>query len=1112
MSLFQGMKVSRADQEGGEGGQKSLFSFITSNTAGPPVDHVQFSESGITKTTTTATSTTTTRTTSSVASLSNSVSTTTTTTTTAAGSVASLSTSVSTTKVPTTSPSYSFPSGLSASGATSGYSSESSSTASSPRSVAFPALSGDAATSGPFVVKLAGAKNARKKRHGCLIRPGYARQDASAEGPKTNPDAQDSPALKSTLIEEPERCLDLDEPAASINRLSLEKSKVSAPNPSAQERADVLRPDERTSSSSLSKLPKEYNQSAKQDRAILPPLNNQTQTEENLDKEKSSSPNPFESITLDVAGSEGVRETTTTSMPELESLSLDLSFDLDFDLDLDVAMPDGTGPVNTQCNSSDTETGPLDGLELDSLDLQPELLTDMGAINSGADGGESNARSVQNTAAMKSPFTFLQSDDVAKSAEDGDDVSSEVESCSAETVEPSHQPVLVAIGKSEAGKDEKAAVEDFSEETDSRDREVDLSSGDGEKSSDITTGKDEKLVKTDSSIKDVQDSSRLDEIRERFSRLQQSHQNLLQAHVKLCCTQVKKRQELSRIQTEQDLAVQNEDYDKAEAFNRQLQSLTADLQVMTFDLPSSEPSSSSLLEEMRKVMQEEVAMVTEEAERYTAMKVKEELCLKELRMTKQEELNREKQKLTTLQDQLAMAASHLSLDREHLQKSKAQLSSQVEERTAEFHTTREQLVERRQDIQEEISTLEAQLAVLRRQEESISAEIQLQEDSISRVEQQFSAERAQLEEERRTIDRKQAELEAQAGEATQEELTLRGREGEIQGEENRLQDRLQSMQERVSHMTCQAQELCARAQDMAALPVCTGTIHSHNQQLTRLQKQQQERQREVQELTTQVLRYQTRVTDLNKQLGETTAQVPVLQEAKKLAVSGYNFSEAKRLADEIRTLEERRVAKEKELAKAQGDVEQLTQDLEMSKKVLKEVQEELKLKQEEHDTARKEEAFELYQELKLQLERCTNDVMRSVLQADMTACQLWIQDICEKHHLPLPQELQALDLHSILGEDDDNMATFCVEDGGMLKPASSENEEAPTGATGGTSAPEDYVQACEAISMRLLELEDRLQEAVEQEEYDAAQTLHEEIQSLKHQLQNMLVSLQQHDL
>eukprot|EP00058_Branchiostoma_floridae_P018910 XP_002604399.1 hypothetical protein BRAFLDRAFT_79297 [Branchiostoma floridae] len=871
-----------------------------------------------------------------------------------------------------------------------GYSSESSSTASSPRSVAFPALSGDAATSGPFVVKLAGAKNARKKRHGCLIRPGYARQDASAEGPKTNPDAQDSPALKSTLIEEPERCLDLDEPAASINRLSLEKSKVSAPNPSAQERADVLRPDERTPTSSLSELPKDC-QSAKQDRAILPPLNNQTQAEENLDKEKSSSPNPFESITLDVAGSEGVRETTT--VPELESLSLDLSFDLDFDLDLDVAMPGGTGPVNTQCNSSDTETGLLDGLELDSLDLKPELLTDMGAINSGADGGESNARSVQNTAAVKSPFTFLQSDDVAKSEEDSDDVGLEVESCSTETIEPSYQPV--AVGESEAVKDEKAAVEDFSKETDLRDRVMDLGSGDGENSSlavsDITTGKDEELVTTDSKVEDVQESSRLDEVRERFSHLKQRHQNLLQTRVKLCCTQVKKRQELSRIKTEQDLAVQNEDYDKAEAFNRQLQSLTADLQVMTFDLPSSEPSSASLLEEMRQVMQEEVAMVTEEAERYAAMKAKEEECLKELRMTKQEELNREKQKLTTLQDQLAMAASHLSLDREHLQKSKAQLSSQVEERTAEFHTAREQLVERRQDIQDEISALEAQLAVLRRQEESISMEIQLQEDSISR-----------------------------------------------------LQDRLQSIQEKVSHMTCQAQELCSRAEDMAALPVCTGTIHTHNQQLTRLKEQQQERQKEVQELTTQVLRYQTRVTDLNKQLGETTAQVPVLQEAKKLAVSGYNFSEAKRLADEIRTLEEKRVAKERELVKAQGDMEQLTEDLETSKKVLKEVQEELKLKEEEHDVARKDEAFELYQELELQLERCTDDVIRSVLQADMTACQLWIQDICEKHHLPLPQELQALDLHSLLGEDDDNMvtmATSCVEDSGKSKASSVDSEE-----------------------------------------------------------------------
>ncbi|CAH1261577.1 DISC1 [Branchiostoma lanceolatum] len=996
MALFQGMKVGRVAQEGDEGGGKSLFSFITSNASAPPVD--QFSESSITETTTTTT-------TSSVVSSSDSV-----------GTIS---------KVPVTSPPYTFPSGLSASGTTSGYSSESSSTASSPRALIFPARTGDASSSGASVVKVAASatKSTRKKRHGSLIRPGYARQDTSTEGSKTDLGAHDSPTSnsKSTLREEPEESTNNLDKSASVDRTSPENSKVPCQKLSTEERSDALRPDSRTSSSG--DLPKDC-QPARQDTAIL---NNQTKIEENLKEEKSSSTNPFESLTLDVADGEHVGEKTAVS--GLESLSLDLSFDLDFDLDLDVTVPDSTG-------------------------------------------------------------------------------------------------------KSEAMKAENAAVVDgLPEETDTRDLQVvNLGSGDGESSSsDVTSRKDDDLVMTDSRIEDVQESSRLDEVRERFYSLQERHQSLLQTRVRLCCRQVKKRQELSRIKTEQDLAVKNEDYDKAEAFNRQLQSLTADLQVMTFDLPSSEPSLASLLEEMRHAMEEEVAMATEEAERYTAMKAREELCLKELKMTKQVELNREKQKLTTLQDQLAMAASHLSLDREHLQKSKAQLSSQVEERTAEFHSAKEQLVERRQDIQEEISALEEKLWVLRQEEEAVSAEIQLQEDGISRVEQQFSAERAQLEEERRTIDRKQGELEEQAREASREEQSLRDREAELQGEEERLQDSLQSIQERASHMTCQAQELSIRAEDMSALPVCTGVITTDNKQLTRLKEQQQERQREVQELTTQVLRFQTRVTDLNKQLGETTAQVPVLQEAKQLAVAGYNFSEAKRLADEIKDLEDKRVSKEEELVKARGDVKQLTQDLETSKKVLKEVQEELKQKEEEHDTARKDEAYRLYQELQLQLERCTNNIIRSVLQADMTACQLWIQDICEKHHLPLPQELQALDLHSILGEEDDIMVamdTSCVRENGMSKAASS--EETPTGAAGGSSTAEDcmqacdaadsscpaedYVQACEAISMRLLELEDQLQEAVGQEDYDAAQTLHEEIQSLKHQLQNMLVSLQQHDL
>ncbi|XP_019642426.1 PREDICTED: myosin-11-like isoform X2 [Branchiostoma belcheri] len=1125
MSLFQGMKLSKVDQESGEAGQKSLFSFITSTAAAPPVDQVQVDKSSITETTTTS-------------------------------SVTLSSRSVSATSQ-VSSPPYTFPSGLSASGATSGYSSESSSTTSSPRAVTrpvfsgvplpvspgvplpastgvplpastgvplpastgvplptstgvpLPASTGDTSPRDASVVKLTGpgTKITRKKRHISLIRPGYARQDTSTERMKTDPDADDLPVLKSTLRvrEELEESNDQD---ISLNRLSIEKSKVSSSKLSTQERADTLRLDERTSSSS--EISRDCHP-AKLDRAnIFPPLNNKTQTEENLNKDKSSSSDPFESLTLDVADSEQVGETTAVS--ELESLSLDLSFDLDFNLDLDVTMPCSTGPDNVQCNS-DTETGPLDGLELDLLDPK----ADEGTVNTGADSGESS--SVQNTTTVTSSFRFLQSADVTKAAEDNDDIDLEIESCTEKT-EFSHQPV----GRSEVEEAEKAAGDDLPEETVIRKQDVNLGSDDTANdslvTSEVATRKEDDLVMTDSMVEDSQ-NSRLEEVRERFSHLQQQHQTLLQTHVKLCCRQVKKRRELSRVKAEQDQAVKNEDYEKAEAFNRRLQSLTADLQAMTFDLPSSEPSTASLLEEMRHVMEEEVAMVTEEAERYTAMKTKEELCLKELHTTKQVELNREKQKLATLQDQLAMAASHLSLDREHLQKSKAQLSSQVEERTAEFHTAREQLVEKRQDIQEEISALEERLRVLRQQEESISAEIQLQEDSISRVEQQFSTERVQLEEERRTIDRKQGELEDQAREAAQEEQTLRDREVELQIEEKRLQDSLQSIQERVSHMTSQAQELSTRAEDMMALPVYTGTINTNNQQITRLKEQQQERQREVQELTTQVLRYQTRVTDLTKQLGETAAQMPVLQEAKQLAVAGYNFSEAKRLADEIKTLEDKRVAKEKELVRAQEDVEQQTQNLEMSKKVFKEVQEELKQKEEENDAVRKDEAYQLYQELQLQLDRCANDVIRSVLQADMTACQLWIQDICEKHHLPLPQELQALDLQGILGEDDDDMVamdTSCVGDGGVLKATGPENKEAPTGgscaaedhmqaceAAGGSCQAEDYVQACEAFSMRLLELEDQLQEAVGQEDYEAAQTLHEEIQTLKHQLQNIVV-------
>ncbi|KAG6932812.1 disrupted in schizophrenia 1, partial [Chelydra serpentina] len=303
-----------------------------------------------------------------------------------------------------------------------------------------------------------------------------------------------------------------------------------------------------------------------------------------------------------------------------------------------------------------------------------------------------------------------------------------------------------------------------------------------------------------------------------------------------------------------------------------------------------------------------------------------------------------------------------------------------------------------------------------------------------------------------------------------------------------------------------------------------GTIKS-------LQEKEQSLSMSIKETTAKVCASQKLCSTLRRKVSDIETQLPALLEAKMLAVSGSNFCTAKDLAEEIRSLTSERKGLEGLLNELLVLNARNVQKLERIKDDYNKLKQELEQGESAFETNVKENAVKFMEMLEDKLHSCGNQLLERVWEADLEACQLLIQGFQLKEAgccVSEGEEGQTDEMDAAADDDcsdtergKESHFPKGTERGGVPCPIAQtkcrELKEVVEDISFGTDDDmyEDFHlfsaelgEKCEAISEKLVQLEDQLQTAVCNLDDGFIQSLQREIQMVKETLQAMLMQLQ----
>ncbi|NXE26240.1 DISC1 protein, partial [Ardeotis kori] len=298
-----------------------------------------------------------------------------------------------------------------------------------------------------------------------------------------------------------------------------------------------------------------------------------------------------------------------------------------------------------------------------------------------------------------------------------------------------------------------------------------------------------------------------------------------------------------------------------------------------------------------------------------------------------------------------------------------------------------------------------------------------------------------------------------------------------------------------------------------------GTIKS-------LQEKEQSFSISIKETTAKVCTSQKLCSTLRKKVSDIETQLPALLEAKMLAVSGDNFGTAKDLAEEIRSLTSEKEGLEGLLNELLVLSARNVRKLERIKEDYTRLKQELEQEEAAFVTSVKENAEKYMEILEDKLHSCGSQLLQRVWEADLEACQLLIRGFQLKETSCCVFEEEENQMDEMEMTADGPCDSEKRKEGHFPKgtewstvpcPNHSElkevTEDISFGAEGHLSE-EFFIfsaelgEKCEAISEKLVHLEDQLQTSVCRVDEGLAQSLQREIQVVKETLQTVLVQLQ----
>ncbi|XP_038073783.1 trichohyalin-like [Patiria miniata] len=546
---------------------------------------------------------------------------------------------------------------------------------------------------------------------------------------------------------------------------------------------------------------------------------------------------------------------------------------------------------------------------------------------------------------------------------------------------------------------------------------------------------------------------------------------------------LEKQHQLQALQQQQQQAVNEEDYEKAEELHLQCQTMEDDIGQSGSLLPRDHPALRNLLTDLQTLHEQEKAARQSMTKKYRTLISEQEEAVADARGRHAQWESDRLRKVQEERNKLDRDLGHLHLDKEHLSKRDISLADQIAEGTAPLRQSRDSLIDDRAKVQDEIQILEAKLSALRLQENVIS-------EAILKKDREIATVTADFEDERSALEREKGVLEGA-------ELDLKRRGEELKEEEQRLADGMEEVkmtEERESRLLTDLQEDLAKEEDAidnlkdkncCALPKMwqdekSATLSKTRESFLKKKEAVKLRVQEVRKATSSLLQSQTRVVSLRKRVSDTEGHIASLNESKQLAVSGRNFAEAKKLTEEIKRLTAEGQCIQVEMEALSKSNDERSETVKTMMEDAERLQEEVKEEERQAELTVKDELLEHIADLREQLQSVSQSPLAQALQkAELVSSSLQVKLLCLRHQQPFPAELEDL------------AEGFPVEETEKLSELTQEESKVGEERLSGTSE--------KTSELELERLEGQLKEAVEKEDYDNAELLQRHIDAIQQQ-------------
>ncbi|XP_020365721.2 disrupted in schizophrenia 1 protein [Rhincodon typus] len=299
----------------------------------------------------------------------------------------------------------------------------------------------------------------------------------------------------------------------------------------------------------------------------------------------------------------------------------------------------------------------------------------------------------------------------------------------------------------------------------------------------------------------------------------------------------------------------------------------------------------------------------------------------------------------------------------------------------------------------------------------------------------------------------------------------------------------------------------------------------------RLQQKEQSLIMAIKTATAKIFSSQKQCSKLSGKASDIEMQLPILLEAKMLAISGHEFSTAKALAEEIKSLTSKKIGLEELISDLQDFSIKKAQQFETIREEYNSLRAQLEQRENLFEKNLKENIIKYMKALEDKLYNCGNQVLAKVWEADLDACQLFVKSLqlqeassCgpEREEFQGNEDSSAIEDACIEVKDTKDTAflskqDWCVKQCSVPDQKETDLSKVPTNCsfsvkdtqseiTYKDSAVDIEVQ-CETISHKLLCLEDQLQMAMNNHDKSLTQHLQREIQMIKETLRAMLKQL-----